>query len=210
METGLVQNRLTIAGFTLALLVFVSSVLLSFLGLVAQTKDASQRADFLISTSWSYLNTVLPVFLGFIFAISSIVFLLQSQATVKTWMFDLGDVLLYLALSQFFSSGLNKIVNVLMIGLHSHSSLKPWASYSLMGIIKGSVLIMWVVLVFGAPLNRILRVSPKRNVVIGYTAAVLVIFISSALSYFLRGADEAGFGTFLKWFVLQFVQPLFW
>jgi uncharacterized membrane protein len=109
VDTGLVQNRLTIAGFVLALMVFVSSVLLAFIALTAQAQDQAGKAAYIAAAPWAYLNTVIPVFLGFLFSIASIISLLKSQATDKQWLFNLGEILLYLLLSQFLSSGFNKI-----------------------------------------------------------------------------------------------------
>lgn len=70
VDTGLVQNRITIIGFVLTLLIFTSTVLLAFLVLTAQGQDVSRRADYVLSAPWVYVNTIMPVFLGFLFQLA--------------------------------------------------------------------------------------------------------------------------------------------
>lgn len=210
IDIGLVQNRLTIAGFILALLVFASSVLQAFIALAAQAQDQAKKAEYIASAPWDYINTVNPVFLGFLLSIISIVSLLQSQTTNKKWLFYFGEILLYLSLSQFLSSGLNKIVNVLVIALkHQGATASPVMSQTLILLVKGLPLLLWLLLLFGAPLNIIYRISDKRKVVIGYIVALVITFLCSALSYSIREPNN-GFFTFIKWCVRQVIQPVYW
>jgi hypothetical protein len=211
IDTGLVQNRLTIAGFILALLVFVSSILLAFIALTTQAHDQAGKAASIGSAPWGYLNTVIPVFLGFLFTIASIVSLLQSQATDKQWLYNLGEILLYLSLSQFLSSGFNNIVNVLVNAIHSQADKsRPITSLTLLVLVRGLPLLLWWLLLFLAPLNIIYRIPDKRKVSIGYTLALTIIFLTSALSYSIKEGANAGFFTFIKWCIYQIAQPYFW
>ena len=125
-------------------------------------------------------------------------------------MFDVGDLLLYLALSQFLSSGLNNMVHGLRITLASHLAAKPIANSVLSIIIRGLPLLLWWFLVFGAPLKKIFTLTPRRNLLIAYAIGVFIIFFSSSLSFYLRDTNNAGFGTLVKWSLAQFAQPLFW
>jgi hypothetical protein len=211
IDTGLVQNRLTIAGFILALLVFVSSALLAFIALTAQAQIQAGKAESIASAPWIYLNTVIPVLLGFLFSIASIVSLLQSQATGKPWLYNFGEILLYLSLSQFLSSGLNNIVNILANAIHNQATTsRPIASFMLSVLVRGLPLLLWWLLLFGAPLNIIHRIPDKRKVSIGYIVALTIIFLTSALSYSIKEDANAGFFTFIKWCIYQPFQPYFW
>src|SRR5712692_8042032 len=115
VDTGLVQNRITIAGFVLTLLVFTSTIFLAFIALAVQGQDSTKRIEYVLSAPWVYVNTILQIFLGFLLAISSIVLLLVSQQLHRQWIFVEAEILVYLALAEFLSGGLSKIANVVVM-----------------------------------------------------------------------------------------------
>ena len=210
VDTGLVQNRITIAGFILTLLVFTSTIFLAFIALTVQGQDPSRRVEYVLSAPWVYVNTILPVFLGFLLAITSIVFLLMSQQLHREWIFVLGEILLYLALAQFLAGGLSKIANVVVLSALYGSRTHPFIGYSIGLITKVVPLPLWWTLLFVAPLTKVRRLRERKQAVIGYAGAVLLVLVSSALSFELKREGSAGLLTFLKSFMKQIVQPLFW
>lgn len=210
VDTGLVQNRITIAGFVLTLLVFTSTVFLAFIALTVQGQDPAKRVEYVLSAPWVYVNTILPVFLGFLLAISSIVFLLMSQQLHRGWIFAMGEILLYLALAEFLAGGLSKIANVVILSALYGSKSHPNIGYLIALITRVLPIPLWWTLLFVGPLTRLLRLQERRQAATGYACVIILVLISSALSFELKRAESSGSWTFTKSFLKQFVQPLFW
>jgi hypothetical protein len=210
VDTGLVQNRITIAGFVLTLLVFTSTVFLAFIALAVQGQEPAKRVDYVLSAPWVYVNTILPVFLGFLLAISSIVLLLMSQQLHRGWIFALGEILLFLALAEFLAGGLSKIANVVMLSALYGSKSHPNIGYLIAVLTRVLPIPLWWTLLFVGPITRLSRLQVRRQAVIGYACATMLVLISSALSFELKRAELSGWWTFIKSFLKQLVQPLFW
>jgi len=102
-DTGKVQNRIRIVGFILTLLMFTSTILLAYISGVPQNQEPSQREAYIYSATWDYINTIVPIMLGFVLATTSLPFLLISQELRKA---DVCMPKFFVLSSSFRFSGL--------------------------------------------------------------------------------------------------------
>lgn len=165
VDTGLVQNRITIAGFVLTLLVFTSTALLAFLAVTAQAKPAAERTDYVLSAPWMYVNTIIPIFFGFLFAVSSLILLLMSQELRRTSLFVLAEVFLYLAMSQALASSVGRIVVVIGLAAKFGREFHATVAWSIEISVRVLSVAVWWTLLFLAPVasrNLIMHgISPR-------------------------------------------------
>jgi uncharacterized membrane protein YhaH (DUF805 family) len=232
VEAALVQNRLTAAGFILALLVFVTSGLIALVALRAQVHppeapatpavrmsagaDASvdpqwdsrtSRAEFVAAFPWIYITTLVPVCIGFLLALAALMLLLQSQAINSPFLFYLGELLLYPALAQFLASGVNNIVSGLSGASAAHNLHLP-VSVVLTHPLRAVSLVLWWLLLFVAPVIRIRTADLRRTGPLGlsYAAILVAVMLVSALAYQERHSDVP----LLCALAVQVFQPCYW
>jgi hypothetical protein len=210
VDTGLVQNRITLAGFVLTLLVFTSTALLALLAATAQAKSASERTDYILTAPWVYINTVIPIFFGFLFAISSLILLLMSQELRRTSLFVLAEVFLYLAMSQALASCVGRIVVVIGLAAKSGEEFHTTVARSIEISVRVLPLAVWWALLFVAPAARIRRLPQKRSIILGYVSGLSLLMVCSALGYELKHEGPSGAVTFALSLLKQLIQPLFW
>ena len=237
VDPALVQNRLTAAGFILALLVFVLGGLIALVNLETQaqwpSKDntptqisapdlqgqiADTHKTYIERFPWFYLNTLVPVCLGFLLAIASIALLLHSQSVDSLSLMYLGELLLYPALAQFLASGMNNIVHGL-VELPSFkwfqsltaASPHPNALQLIIWLLRVLGLVLWLYLLVVVPAIRIYRCTDlkRRPLAVAYASTLFVVLSASALGSLLRAAPsgERSLGCA---FVGQLFAPLFW
>ncbi len=134
------------------------------------------------------------------------------------WWFAIGQVLLYIASAQFLSGGLGEIVGGMARGVKDYSS--SWASGVLTTLLVGGSWILWLVLLFAAPLH-FLRKGPRglvptdegerRSLHIAYWALVFVVFFVLACGAFLKAHPTGGTLPEFAWkFVEQVFRPITW
>lgn len=210
VDTGLVQNRITIAGFVLTLLVFTSTALLAFLAAAAQATPASERTNYVLSAPWVYINTVVPIFFGFLFAFSSLILLLMSQELRRTSMFVLAEVFLYLAMSQALASGVGRIVVVIGFAARFGMEFHITVAHLIETGVRVLPLPIWWGLLFLAPVAKIRRLSRKRSAILGYICGLSLLMVCSALGYELKRQGPSGALTFSLSLLEQLIQPVFW
>jgi hypothetical protein len=209
-DTGKVQNRITIVGFILTLLVFTSTILLAYISGVAQNHEPSQREAYIYSATWDYINTIVPIMLGSVLATTSLLFLLISQELKKAWMFAFAEILLYLALASALAACLSKISKVAQMGALYQGTGHPRVGYLLALGVWILPLPLWLGLVYAAPIVKIYKMTRNRETLLGYLCAALVIMILSTVSFEVRQRGPVGWDTVVKSFAKQLVQPLFW
>ena len=205
-KISFVQNRLTIAGLALSTLFFSASFSLSLYGSLHPGETIDYRVEFApIETSLA---------LGVTACLLTIVAFLVSQQLTETsgqwylsrrlW-FSLGNVWLYLALSQAMSAGLMEIVYGVAL---FHQALGMT-----LGIVATPV---WLLLLIGAPVHFILRTRPvfgraeQRALLLAYVVSLGVILVTNAEVYRLRAKDPATPSALTVNVLVQFVQPLTW
>jgi hypothetical protein len=206
VEISLVQHRLTIAGLALTTLFFSASFSLSLYGLLHPQEAIDYRIEFApIETSLALgVTTCLAAILSFLVS-------QQLAETSRGWYlsrrlwFAVGNVWLYLTLSQAMSAGLTEIV-------HGVALFRPAIGEAL-GLLATPV---WILLLVGAPLQLILRsrsiFSPaeRRALVLTYVFSLSIIVVTNAEVYRVRGHDPATFSGFFGNVLVQFVQPVTW
>jgi hypothetical protein len=208
-EPTLVQNRLNIAALALTALVFAGSFSIALFGSF-HAGDREFREDFV------YILTALA--LGVAASVASIACFLQSQhssdsatsASVpegvraarwywsRQWWFCLGQLLLYVALSQALSASLTEVV----FGVSLSSAA--------LGFALGTfALFVWWGLLFVGPVVFLRRMEPtgvERSTLFAiYGILLFVTLLFPAVAYHVRGGDS-----FVRSFLEQFVQPITW
>src|SRR5574341_240583 len=152
VDNTLVQSRLTVLGFVLALLMFVTTALLALFSLEQKPPE---------KLVFEYLNTVVPIALAFPITLAAMLCLITSQVddadtNRQMWWFSAGQILLYLALSQFLSSGMRNIVGGLANGLRE-ARPSGTATQIVVGVPVVLSMIVWLWLLFLAPIRYLLR-----------------------------------------------------
>jgi hypothetical protein len=208
-EISLVQNRLNVAALALTALVFSGSFTLSLYNSFHPGEGQDFRKEFL------HILTALS--LGVIASLASIACFLQSQQAElpdgsepeagarswfhgRQWWFSLGQLFLYMALSQALSASLTEVVYgvSLMIGR--------------LGLAIGIVAsLVWWSFLFGGPIAFFRRMRPfqspgERFALYGmYLLMLFAILLGSGAAYSGRG----GLG-WMRTTIQQLYQPLTW
>jgi hypothetical protein len=214
-EVSLVENRLNVAALALAALMFSGSFTLALF----ESFHLPQRADFRLE----FLHILTALAIGVTTSIASIACFLQSQQSEqhatnaeddstgevrktthwyrgREWWFSLGQIFLYMALSQALSASLTEIVYGISLGSN------------LLGILLGVLALpIWWVLLFFAPIMFLRRMRPFEvraerwalNVIYGTLVAGTIAL--TGLAYSVRGG-----GTFIRSAANQLYQPLTW
>ena len=201
-----VQNRLTAAGLVLTTLFFSGSFSLQ---LHAQSKTSRTFAE-----TFGYLEVTLAV--GTLMAIVSITSLLACQqclAVDRVWYkskrvwFIVATVAQYLSISQAMSAGLTELV----FGV-KHTFDAVFLAYML----AGGALLLWVVLLWVAPLHVLrswwphLRRGERVVVTVLYLLMLVFLLLSNALIYRIQDGMPSTWGFALWEIVRQFWQPILW
>jgi hypothetical protein len=205
-ELSFVQNRLTIAGLALTTLFFSASFSLSLFGVLHPKETIDYRIEFApIETSLALgVTTCLAAILAFLVSQQLTETSSRWYLSRRLW-FAVGNVWLYLTLSQAMSAGLTEIV-------YGVALFRPAIGVAL-GLVATPV---WILLLVGAPLQFILRAraifSPteRRALVLTYAFSLGIIIPTNAEVYRVRGNDPATLTAFVANVLVQFVQPLTW
>jgi hypothetical protein len=151
---SLIQNRLTVTGFALTILIFSASFTLSLFNSFPQSVRGYYHGDF--------LHIEVSLAIGIIVSVLAIAcFLMAQQAKpvpedatpksvwwfqTKRWWFSIGQVLLYLSLTQALSSSLTEVV------------YGAGQANVILGILLGLVALpVWWFLLFLGPISFIWR-----------------------------------------------------
>jgi hypothetical protein len=205
-EISFVQNRLTIAGLALTTMFFSASFSLSLHGSLHPHEAIDYRIEFApIETSLALgVTTCLVAILAFLVS-------QQLTDTGSRWYlsrrlwFAVGNVWLYLTLSQAMSAGLTEIVYGVALFRRA------------IGVALGLVATpVWILLLVGAPLQFILRTraiffpAEQRALVLTYAFSLVIIIATNAEVYRVRGHDPDTLAAFIVNVLVQFVQPITW
>lgn len=205
-KISMVQNRLTIAGLALSTLFFSASFSLSLHGSLHPQETIDYRVEFApIETSLA---------MGVIACLLTISAFLLSQQLNDTqttcylsrrlW-FSIGNVWLYLALSQAMSAGLTEIVYGVALFHRAIGMTLGWVATS-----------VWLLLLAGAPIHFILRTRSvftsreQRMLILTYVVPLGVILITHAEVYRLRAHEPATLSVFASNLAVQMIQPVTW
>ena len=208
-DIALVQNRLQIAALCLTALVFSGSFTLALFGSLYRGQEADFRREFL------HIETALA--LGIISSLASIACLLQSQQSRQgeqdepgqpvarwyvtgQWWFSLGQLFLYMSLSQALSASLTEIVYAV--------SLSATVLGAALGVFASLV---WWAFLFFEPIAFLRRMhvhqsaGERRALRAVYVLMLSIIFVATGAAYRARGG-----GSFVRNIVQQLYQPLVW
>lgn len=213
---ALVQNRINVAALALTALVFSGSFTMT----LYTTLHPDERGDF----RREFLHIVAPLSLGVLASLASIACFLQSQqsdqgelegidsdasrertslfAWVRTskWWFSLGQLFLYMALSQALSASLTEIVYGVSVGA------------AVLGAALGILAcLVWWGFLFMGPIAFLRRMRAyqtdveRRALYVVYALMLAAIFSLSGEAYNVRGG-----GGFWRNAAEQLYQPLAW
>lgn len=203
---SIVQNRLTIAGITLATLFFGGSFALQ---LHAQSKSTRLFAE-----TFAYLEVSITI--GAMLAILSIACLMycqQCQPSDRRWFlskrawFNVATTCQYLALSQALSAGLTELV----FGIN-HTFGSAYLAWTL--AIFGSF--VWVFLILAGPLLGIKSWWPRFTTgersfsVLAYIIAILLVLLCNGIIFAFQDGQSLTLGQIIKSSLQQIFQPLMW
>jgi len=214
-EITLVQNRLNVAALGLSALVFSGSFTLALFG--------SLRGDAKVDFRLAFLHTLVALAIGITSSLASIACFLQSQHSrqqdadptteghstsantvrwfyTRQWWFCLGQLFLYMALSQALSASLTEIV----YGI----SLSDETLGRALGFLA---LPVWWVFLFSGPAMFLRRMWPfqasseRMAIWSVYVLLLIAMLAISASGYRRRGGGAMG-----RSFLEQVYQPLTW
>lgn len=207
MNTQHIQARLTVLGFNLSLLIFVTASLIS----IANSEKSLAEAP------WVYLESLTAISLGFLFSLFGIVAFLRAQSSSSAGWFTTGQLLLYFGLSQFLASGMNNLLFTI-----THDALREHAGGA-ENVIKYILVMMaeslWLGLLFAGPMVELrehakaqeLRTQPQKATLqrFVYWLLLTTTFLVDGCTYYVRG-DHRGL-LWLVWMVVaQVGQPFLW
>jgi hypothetical protein len=211
-EVALVQNRLNIAALSLTALVFSGSFSLSLFGAIRS--NLRQEVDYRAA----FGQVEAPLAMGVIVSLASIgSFLLCQQikdasnprwgrwGSSRQWWFSVGQVLLYLALSQAMSASLTEVV----FGV----SLVSEISGQLIGLLAMPV---WLFLLVFGPVTYIMQTREIFNksglwaLVSVYLSTLIMILGINAEIYRVQSGEPDNISAFVINFIEQLYQPLTW
>jgi hypothetical protein len=212
-ENSLIQNRLTVTGFSLTILIFSGSFTLSLFNSFPQDLRGGYQSTFLhieVSLATGIIVSVLTL-ASFLMAQQSkpIPQSASSESVLwfqtKRWWFSAGQVLLYLTLTQALSCSLTEVV------------YGAGLSNRILGILLGLVALpVWWFLLFLGPITfiwryrRILNRSGLFALVIIYVVFLVAILGFNAEAYRLIQRTPFTVTAFLIEFLNQLIQPIFW
>jgi hypothetical protein len=196
-EISLVQNRLNIAALALTALVFSGSFTLSLFSSLHHEQQTDFRIEF------THILTALAI--GVTTGMASIGCFLHSQQSfqqvitgdddsettvqwyrTRQWWFSLGQIFLYMALSQALSASLTEVVYGVSL------------SRDLLGLILGVLALpVWWLLLFFGPIKFLRRMRPfqvdaeRRALYVIYGSVVVGVILLTTTAY---GARPSSFG----------------
>ena len=212
-ENSLIQNRLTVTGFALTILVFSGSFTLSLFNSFPQELRGGYQSEF--------LHIEVSLATGIIVSVLALASFLMAQQTkpvperaspesvlwlqTKRWWFSIGQVLLYLTLTQALSSSLTEVVY--------GAGLSNW----ILGILLGVVALpVWWFLLFLGPISFIWRYRQVLDrsgffaLIVVYVVFLFAILGLNAEAYRLIERTPFTVTAFLIKFLTQLIQPLIW
>jgi len=211
-----VQSRLNVAGFSLTLFIFMINLLLNMYN---SSPTMKETAPF----GWHYLSALFALGVGFTFVLLAIVLFLQAQridldesTTLRhEWFFSVAQILLYLSLSQFLTSGGENLVYHLKVEVFPGRLPEGLsANYCFFVFLVGMIEIAWLALIIWAPVRFICRVAfdgsnegKKRRIKLAalYGILLLCLMLASANVRYVKGNGSRSFLTML---LGQLVQPI--
>jgi len=215
-EIALVQNRLNVATIALTGLVFSGSFTLALSASLHRGEPTDFRLEF--------LHILTALVLGITASLASIACFLQSQQSRRAehndpasdspassnhaarwystsqWWFSLGQVFLYMSLSQALSASLTEVVFGVSL-----------TAKTLGAVLGALACIVWWTFLFAGPIAFLRRMSPyqsaaeRRALQIAYVFSVLLILTATGAAYNARGGGGLIRNTFQ-----QLYQPLAW
>jgi hypothetical protein len=205
-QLALVQNRLTVLSSVLALLIFVTVAVLALARAPGNERDMG----------WIFLRSFVPICVGFLLALCGMSCFLRSQHFASQTWFTVGQLLLYLALSQFLAGGMSNFISGIAWGF-SAREMHSAASKFLIGSLVLVSEVLWLYLLLVAPLSylhgstEIVELDAKQRTFLRtvFWSLLAAVVLLDAMPYYIRAG---GTGTLeLLWQVVsQLVQPLLW
>jgi hypothetical protein len=215
MNVQHIPARLTVLGFNLSLLIFVTASLI--------TVANAGKPD--VEFAWHYLESVVAIGLGFLYSLFGIVVFLRAQTSnnSSSW-FTSGQLLLYFGLSQFLASGMNNLLFVITRALSDHPAGEAYVITWTLVLVAQS---LWLWLLVGAPLVDLQqhartaesageRANSQRGAPGGakvlwlvYAVLITITFLVDGSTYYLR-REHHGIWEFLGRVIAQIGQPFLW
>jgi hypothetical protein len=219
LDSRVVQSRLTVTGFALTVLIFSGSFTTALHGTFTNG-NIEYRTEFL------HVETSLA--LGIIASVLAIgCFLMSLQASSlgaswyswcfsRQWWFSVGQILLYLALSQALTSSLTEVVYGIGLGTTGLLGIESVAWW-----IGLAALPVWWFVLFLGPINFIWRIGKGSTTEFGssglialigvYLLAILGILVANAEAYAIRGSGAPlHIGQLPVAILYQIFQPVTW
>lgn len=208
MDNSLVQNRLTILGFTLTFLVFLVTFLGVVLGFDAQVEGKAVIPAFF----WSYVNTFIPIVIGIMMCLVGVVSFLRAQwAGNRDW-YDFGQVTLYLALSQALS-GFNEVTARVTNATWEHSADHRIAASILILLLALASQALWLLLLW-TPVTLLRARNPAtpvpKKLWLACWTAIGAVVLAPGIGFYLRHPGDGKLDSFLCKIAVQFLRPLSW
>lgn len=210
LEATAIQSRVTAVGFALALFTFT-------IGFVMSEAAATHHLDRL---GWIYSRTLISQGMGMLLALIALPSLLFAQrvddspanTNLQLLAFSVGEVLLYLSLSQFVYSGVENLLSNLADQALPKAGDRGFTASVFFMVLTFFSLVSWWVLILLAPLACIRhapfpaeqRAPLRRRLVAFYLLALAGIFLASASAYRLRNPEWS----FCAAFFAQIAQPV--
>ena len=208
-DSSIIQNRLTVAGFAIAALIFSGTFTLGLHTAFRLLNEEDPEIDFRIA----FLHIEMTLAVGLTLSMLTLTCLLLSQHlkdsanrwySSRQWWFSMGQVLLFLALAQALSSTLTEVVYG--IGLASQR-LGFW-----MGLFA---LPVWWMLLFVAPISFIRRVRKSLSrgsclLQLIYILAIALVLVFNAEAYRHKKRQDFSTRTLLANIWEQIIQPAKW
>jgi hypothetical protein len=204
---ALVQSRLSVLASVLSLLIFVTVAVLALARIPGNERDMS----------WIYLSSLVPICVGFLLALFGMGCFLRSQHFISQTWFTVGQLMLYLALSQFLASGMSNFISAMAGGFELHWGMHSTASRFLIWSLVILSEVLWLYLLLVAPLaylhgsTQIVVLAAKQRIILRsvFWSLLVAVLLLDAMPYYIRAG---GTGTWeLLWQVVcQLGQPFLW
>ncbi len=200
------RTRVTLLGFNLPVVAFLSGTMLTVYQQQAFTH---------------YFPVMSSLFLAFTFSFLSASCLMASQeldreGLSRPWLFFLGDVLMYLALSQSLAAMVRRYLSALdqAVVFVQDPADASGAGAFVLEVLSGVGVIAWCLTIYAGPIVSILR-SPlrprSRGLLFGiYVGFLLVIFSVATDAHRVQDIVLDEPEPTWRIFLWQFLQPLTW
>jgi hypothetical protein len=206
ISLNVTRTRLTLLGFNLSVIAFLTGTMLTIHEQRAFTQQLSVMTALYLSCSLSFLSAVC------LLASQE----LDREGLSRPWLFSVGDVIMYIALSQSLAAMMRTSLRAVDRATEAVQLERgaAWVGETVVVATSALALVAWASLVYVGPLMSIMR-SPVRHgsrwrLALIYGALVLLTMVLAADAHVVQDVVLEEPEPLWRIFLWQLVQPLVW